>query len=108
MAKEFALAFYNGARWDACRRSFIAERVRKDGGLCQRCREAKGQIVHHRIELTAENITEPEIALNHELLEYLCLECHNKEPGHFGAFYKSGSVTARCVFDENGDVVGAV
>ena len=108
MAKDFAVSFYNGAGWDACRRSFIAERVRKDGGMCQSCRRAKGQIVHHKVELTAENIHDPEIALNHELLEYLCLECHNKEPGHFGAFRRGGAVRTECVFDESGDVVGVM
>ena len=73
-----------------------------DGGLCQRCRERLGFIVHHRIELTPANIGEPDVALNQQLLEYLCLECHNKEHGVFQPAERS------VIFDENGDVVAAI
>lgn len=109
MAKDFAVSFYNGMAWDACRTSFIKKRIRIDGGLCQKCRNAKGQIVHHTIELTAENITDPDIALNHDLLEYLCLDCHNAEPGHFDSFGRmSGPVKRSCIFDDDGNVVGVM
>ena len=35
--------------------------------------------MHHRIPLTAENVTNPKITLNWENLELLCKDCHDKE-----------------------------
>lgn len=100
--KDFAESFYKGKAWLACRDSFISRRKQIDGGLCQRCHDELGLIVHHRIELTPENITDPDVALNQELLEYLCLTCHNKEHGVFRPAERS------VLFDENGDVVAAL
>lgn len=102
--KDFAKGFYDGKAWQNCRASFIAGRVSIDGGLCQRCRQRLGYIVHHTVELTTENIHDPEIALNHQLLEFLCLDCHNMEPGHFSN--RDGKETPReFVFDANGDLI---
>jgi hypothetical protein len=42
-----------------------------------------GYIVDHIEELTPANITDPNIALNHDNLQYLCLDCHNSKT--FGA-----------------------
>ena len=94
--------FYSHAAWIRCRESFIAKRRAIDGGLCQRCGRRVGYIVHHKIELTPANIRDPEVALNHRNLEYLCHECHNKEHGVF--------VPAEpgVAFDTNGDVVAAI
>lgn len=78
MARDFARGFYKSAAWLKCRAAFIAERVAIDGGICQRCGQDLGYIVHHREWLTPENLTDPEVALNHENLEYVCLACHNK------------------------------
>ena len=36
------------------------------------------QCVHHKIWLTADNIKQPEIALNKDNLQSLCLQCHNR------------------------------
>lgn len=77
MAQEFAKPFYNSAAWRKCREAFIAERVSIDGGVCQRCGQELGYIVHHREWLTPENIINPDVALNHQNLEYVCLVCHN-------------------------------
>lgn len=78
MARDFAKQFYHSTKWQRCRDAFIAERIAIDGGMCQRCGCEIGYIVHHKIWLTADNINDPAIALNHELLEYVCLACHNK------------------------------
>ena len=78
MAREFAKPFYNSGAWRRCRAAFIAERVAIDGGLCQRCGQELGYIVHHKIWLTPENIDNPDITLNHKNLEYVGLVCHNK------------------------------
>ena len=102
--KDFARGFYDGKAWEQCRGAFVAKRISADGGLCQRCRKRLGYIVHHTTELTPENIHDPEIALNHDLLEYLCLDCHNREPGHFSN--RDGKHQPReYVFDADGDLI---
>lgn len=79
MAKEYAKSFYKSRRWHRCRAAYIAKRKAIDGGLCETCHSEPGYIVHHTVWLTPENIHDPDVALNHELLRYDCLACHNKE-----------------------------
>ncbi|MCI7181871.1 MAG: hypothetical protein SOY12_00590 [Schaedlerella sp.] len=79
MAREFAKAFYNSQKWKRCRDAYIKMRKRIDGGMCESCHEVPGYIVHHKIELNPENISDPEIALNFSNLKYDCHICHNKE-----------------------------
>lgn len=100
MAKEFAKGFYNSKRWQQCRDSYIAKRKSIDGGLCETCRERLGYIVHHRIELTPENINDPDIALSHGNFKYDCHICHNKENKNQD---ECSSLTAY-EFDENGEI----
>lgn len=61
------------------------------GGKCKRCgftvidkEDFKYLIGHHTIELTEENIDDPNITLNPELIEIICHSCHNKEHRRFG------------------------
>lgn len=79
--KEFSKAFYKSAAWQHCRESYI----KSVGGLCERCYAkgliVPGYIVHHKCYLTPENINDPDVTLNFENLEYLCVEHHNQE--HF-------------------------
>lgn len=79
MAKEFARAFYNSKRWKDCRRAYIAKRISIDGGMCETCHEVPGYIVHHKTELTPDNINDPDIALGFNNLKYDCHICHQKE-----------------------------
>ena len=65
------------------------------------CRDALGYIVHHKIRLTPENITNPEIALNWEHLSYECKACHDRHDGH--GVGRRTSLTV--VFDDNGDPI---
>lgn len=97
MAKPWAEKFYNSARWQHCRAAFIDSRIREDGGMCQRCHEQLGYIVHHKIYLTPLNIDDPEVSLNFDNLEYVCKDCHDAEhlPGH-------GAKATFCGFDEEG------
>jgi len=74
MAKEFAIKFYKSKAWLQCRGGFIQSVY----GLCNRC-ESPGFIVHHKILLTPNNINNVEVTLNWNELEYLCIDCHNKE-----------------------------
>ena len=73
--------FYKTAAWKKCRAGYI----KSVGGLCERCLAkgliVPGYIVHHKIELTPENVGDPAISLSYDNLEYLCQDCHNKE--HF-------------------------
>lgn len=98
MARDFAKPFYDSAAWRKCRAAFIAEREAIDGGMCQRCGQELGYIVHHRVWLSLENIGDVEITLNHENLEYVCQTCHNKiEQGEENPRYRftpDGQVTA--------------
>lgn len=95
MAKEFAAAFYKSQAWIECRTGY----AKSVGGLCERCIKRgafrPGEIVHHKIRLTPENIMKPEISLNWANLELLCIDCHNKE---------HGAQPKRYSFDENGKV----
>ena len=76
--------FYTSWKWRKCRTSF----AKAKGNLCERCL-ARGIInpgskdqpleTHHKIQLTAENVTNPEVSLNWENLELLCKNCHDEE-----------------------------
>lgn len=79
MAKEFAKTFYNSKRWRKCRAAYIAYRQAIDGGLCESCHEVPGYIVHHKTELTPDNINDPDITLGFDNLKYDCHVCHQKE-----------------------------
>lgn len=76
MAKPFADKFYKSSLWRDCRNRYAAYR----GHLCEECLRrgvlSEGVIVHHKIELTPENINDPEITLNFNNLELLCRFCH--------------------------------
>lgn len=98
MAKQWAKAFYKSSAWSKCREGYIASVF----GLCERC-QSPGYIVHHKILLTPSNINDTNITLNWEHLEYLCLDCHNKE--HHGSGENVLRVGLR--FDANGELVEA-
>lgn len=79
MTADIIKAFYAGRPWVKCRRAYLNSK----GGLCERCL-AKGLIqpateVHHKIRITPENVTDPNIALNWGNLEALCSACHKEE-----------------------------
>lgn len=101
MARDFARAFYNSKEWKLCRKSFIANRITVDGGMCQHCQRDLGYIVDHIEELKPDNINDPEITLNDENLQYLCLRCHNKKT--FGN--SEGALVEGLIFDESGDLI---
>lgn len=68
-----ARAFYRSAAWATVR----AQALHRDHYECQECqrqgRVSKGQNVHHIKELRDY----PELALELENLETLCIRCHN-------------------------------
>ena len=96
--KDYAERFYKSQAWQQCRAAYASERR----GLCERCLArgvfSPGEIVHHKIHLTPENISDPTITLNFDNLELLCRLCHADE--HQRALRRfrvdaSGRVTAR-------------
>lgn len=99
MARDFAKCFYKSAAWQRCRDAFIAYRRTVDGGVCQRCHDMPGYIVHHKIYLTPANLRDPQISLSFDNLEYVCLDCHNLE--------HQGGKQLLCGFDEFGRPIDA-
>lgn len=75
--KDFARQFYYSTAWKKCRKTYISMRQAVDGGMCERCHEKPGYIIHHKTELTPDNITDPDIALSFDNLMYVCHDCHN-------------------------------
>lgn len=77
--KEYAKGFYKSAAWKRARQQVIT----RSNGLCERCKARgiykPGYIVHHKEYITPGNISNPNITLNLDNLEYLCEDCHNKE-----------------------------
>lgn len=100
MAKEYAKSFYQSKAWKDCRASYISS----VNGLCERClangKVKGGFIVHHKEHIKPSNIHDPMITLNHENLEYLCLDCHNKEH-----FKKHEAIREGITIDEEGNVI---
>lgn len=97
MAREFAKQFYSSEAWNQCRTGY----KKSVGGLCERCLEkglyVPGEIVHHKIHITPQNIQNSDIVLNWGNLELLCRECHAEMHGKKRKRYKVdeiGRVTA--------------
>ena len=80
--KKYAESFYKSRAWQNCARAYKASK----GGLCERClKDGKitaGEIVHHKIHLTPQNINDPAVTLNWENLELVCRDCHAAEHGN--------------------------
>lgn len=76
--REFAKGFYKSKAWQNTRAAYISS----VGGLCERCLRQgiyrPGEIVHHKTELTPDNIHDPQISLSWDNLELLCRDCHGK------------------------------
>lgn len=79
--KEFAAFFYKSKAWQNCRSAY----AKSVGGLCEQCLKRglvkTGDIVHHKIKLTPDNINDPAVALSWDNLELLCRDCHAKAHG---------------------------
>ena len=76
MARDFAKEFYNSTEWKECRRAFRKQAL----GLCERCRAKglirAGEIVHHKVPITPQNIYDPGITLSYSNLMLVCRDCH--------------------------------
>ena len=96
--KPWAEKFYSSEAWHKCRASYL----KKVGGLCEMClKEGKIEpavIVHHKIVLGPSTISNPEITLNFNHLQALCMRHH--------AEVHSGRPARRYYVDEEGHVWG--
>ena len=84
MSQDFSRKFYSSQAWNNCRTAYM----NSVHHLCERCL-SKGimkpaEIVHHKIELTPENISNPRITLAHKNLQAVCRECHAEIHGMTG------------------------
>lgn len=77
--KQYAEQFYKSTAWQSCRAAYASS----VGGLCERCLAkgiySPGEIVHHKIHLTPENISDPTVSLAFDNLELVCRNCHADE-----------------------------
>ena len=77
--KEYARQFYKSKAWKQTREAYAKAR----GFLCERCLEhglaSPGEIVHHRIWITPDNVNDPTVTLNWDNLELVCRKCHADE-----------------------------
>lgn len=103
MAREFARGFYRSKQWKQARESYFRQHQ-----LCERCLRngtlSKGEIVHHKVHLSPENIGDPSVSLSESNLETLCRRCHADEhPEIYGRQEVPGQ--RRYAFDEFGNLV---
>lgn len=71
--------FYKSKEWQRLR-DYI--RYERDLGTCQKCKKIiinKKWIVDHIEEINEENKNNPNITLNQNNLQLLCITCHNKK-----------------------------
>lgn len=103
MAREFAKRFYKSKSWKATRQAYFESRH----GLCERCYRRgivkRGEIVHHKMHLTPENIDKPDVTLSFANLELLCRDCHAEE--HPEIYGSRTTRPQRVAFDEEGNVI---
>ena len=74
--REFAKLFYTSEAWAKNRKAY----AKSVGGLCERCLTkglyTPGKVVHHKIHLSPDNITDPNITMGWDNLQLLCQDCH--------------------------------
>lgn len=77
--KEYAKKFYKSKAWNRTREAYL----KSVGGLCERCRKkgliVPAEIVHHKIYLTPDNISDTSVSLGWANLEAVCRFCHAEE-----------------------------
>ena len=78
MAQDFARNFYNSVAWKQARNAY----ANKKHHLCEDCLDRGeyryGAIVHHIVELTPDNITDEDVALNENNFRLVCRSCHER------------------------------
>ena len=98
MSKGKQSEFYHTQAWKKCRAAYLKSK----GGLCERCLESglirPAEIVHHKIHISMDNITDERILLDWDNLQCVCRECH-------AALHpENNRITRRFTVDANGYV----
>ena len=79
--KPYAEEFYKSQAWKSCRQAYMSMAA----GLCEDClkegRYTAAEIIHHRVPITEENISDPSITLDFNNLKAVCRVCHAKAHG---------------------------
>lgn len=74
--KDYAKSLYKSKAWQKTRDAY----ARSVGGLCEICWEKgvlrPGEIVHHKIPITPDNINDPSITLSFDNLQLVCRDHH--------------------------------
>lgn len=74
--KDYAKTFYKSQAWKDTRAAY----AKSKGYLCEVCLAKgiyrSGDIVHHKIHLSPENIADPSVSLNWDNLQLVCRDCH--------------------------------
>ena len=74
--KDYAKSLYKSKAWQKTRDAY----ARSVGGLCELCWEKgvlrPGEIVHHKIPITPDNINDPSITLSFDNLQLVCRDHH--------------------------------
>ncbi|EHK9405032.1 HNH endonuclease [Enterococcus faecalis] len=98
--RHISQPFYKSSAWRKCRAGYI----NSVGGLCERCikknKIVQGYMVHHKQHLNEKTIHDPTVSLSWDNLEYLCLDCHNKE--HFS---KEKIINDDVMVDSSGNLI---
>ena len=69
--------------------------------MCEECHKNLGYIVHHKTAITEANVSDPDVTLSHDNLEYVCKDCHDMFEGHGLA----DKIKPLFVFDEDGQPI---
>lgn len=93
--KEYAKKFYTSREWRITSRLYMSS----IHYVCERC-GGVAEICHHRKYITPGNINNPDITLNMDNLEGLCMDCHNKE--HKRLHKRNTNMP---VFDKSGNLI---
>lgn len=85
--------FYKSREWERLLEILKLERVDDSGQvICSYCHKPITRkydcIGHHRIELTEQNVNDPDIALNPENISLVHFRCHNLIHRRFEGFYQ--------------------
>ena len=74
--KDYARRFYSSKAWKNTRKAYAKSKM----NLCEICLAQglykPGEIVHHKIHLTPENVGNPDITLDWNNLQLVCRDCH--------------------------------
>lgn len=83
--------FYRSKEWEEFRAYLIAERMQTDGFVYDEVTgkpivKAYDIILHHKIELTLENVNDASITLNPENIQIVSFKTHNEIHNRFGSW----------------------